>query len=230
MMARSITQLLLLPMLAACAVMQPARMEQPPGLEARAVAATIEGLGGGTRGSFKVAGNQGSFTRSATRLDLLDELVTFDRGSVAFTLQGADFPSAVSAKCEVRQTTGTLRFVQFKPRKFGVDCRYQGLAAHFLLVEADPASGVQTLQAERRGEWTGTAGTLTVRSVHTVAGGALPLPDPIGYRIDAGGVPVATVELNGLTPRLLLPADEAQRRDALLIALTLALLWDPASR
>jgi hypothetical protein len=69
-----------------------------------------------------------------------------------------------------------------------------------------------------------------VRSVHTVAGGALPLSAPIGYRIDAGGAPVATVELNGLTPQLLLPADEAQRRDALLIALTLALLWDPASR
>jgi len=229
-MTRPITHALLLPLLAACAVVQPARMEQPPGLEARAVATTIEGLGGGTRGSFRVAGNQGSFTRSASRLDLLDELVTFDRGSVDFTLQGADFPSAVSAKCEARQTTGTLRFVQFRPRKFGVDCRYQGLVAHFLLVEADPESGVHTLQAERRGEWTGAAGTLSVRSVHTVAGGALPLSAPIGYRIDAGGAPVATVELNGLTPQLLLPADEAQRRDALLIALTLALLWDPASR
>ena len=230
MMTRPITHALLLPLLAACAVVQPARMEQPPGLEARAVATTIEGLGGGTRGSFRVAGNQGSFTRSASRLDLLDELVTFDRGSVDFTLQGPDFPAPVSAKCEARQTTGTLRFVQFRPRKFGVDCRYQGLVAHFLLVEADPESGVHTLQAERRGEWTGAAGTLSVRSVHTVAGGALPLSAPIGYRIDAGGAPVATVELNGLTPQLLLPADEAQRRDALLIALTLALLWDPASR
>lgn len=230
MLARPIAQALLMPLLAACAVVQPARMEQPPGLEARAVAATIDGLGSGTRGSFTVAGNQGSFTRSASHLDLLDELVTFDRGSVAFTLLGADFRSPVSAKCDVRQTTGTLRFVQFRPRKFGVDCRYEGLAAHFLLVEADPEAGVHTLQAERRGEWTGSAGTLAVRSVHTVAGGALPLPTPIGYRIEAGGVPVATVELSGLTPQLLLPAEEAQRRDALLIALTLALLWDPASR
>lgn len=160
---------------------------------------------------------------------MLDELVAFDGGGATFTIQGSDFAVPVSARCDFRQTTATIRFVQFTPRRFGFVCSCEGLSARFVLLETDPDSGVRMLRAERVGEWIGESGNLTVRSVHSVAGSTLPLAAPVGYRIDADGAPVATVELNGMRPQLRLPANGAQRRDALPSALTRALFWDPAA-
>jgi hypothetical protein len=51
--------------------------------------------------------------------------------------------------------------------------------------------------------------------------------------VDSAGKSIASVELNGLTPMLRLPSSPAtpgERRDLLLIALSLAVLWDPAAR
>jgi hypothetical protein len=73
----------------------------------------------------------------------------------------------------------------------------------------------------------------TVRSVHDAVGGIVPLAAPLGYVVDTAGTPIASVELNGLTPALRLPSSSAspmERRDLLLVALSLAVLWDPAAR
>jgi hypothetical protein len=66
--------------------------------------------------------------------------------------------------------------------------------------------------------------------LHEVQGSALPLAAPIGYAFEEAGRPVAAVEINGVTPVLLLPgaADAGLRQRVLQASLALALLWDPA--
>jgi hypothetical protein len=217
--------------LAGCGAIQPARMVQPAGIESRTVAVSIDGMGGGTRGSFTLAGNAGSFTRSASRLELFDELVAYDKGASSFTVRGADFPEPVTARCGFRQTTSTIGVVQFTPSRFSYECSYDGLPGARFVLQAPRSGGVETLQAPRRGEFTAPGRALAVRSVHEAVGGAVPLAAPLGYIVDSAGATVATVELNGMKPALRLPAANADagiRRDVMLVALSLALLWDPA--
>ena len=220
--------------LTGCGSIAPARMVQPDGLEARTVVVTVDGMGGGTRGSFQVAGNTGRYSRAASRLELFDELVAFDKGGADFTVRGADFPEPITARCGFRQTTSTISIVTFTPKKFSYECSYEGLpGVRFVLQEAAPAYGVNTLKAERRGEFMSSGRAYAVRSVHDAAGGIVPLAAPLGYAIDSAGKSIASVELNGLTPVLRLPASSStpgERRDVLLIALSLAVLWDPAAR
>ncbi len=72
--------------------------------------------------------------------------------------------------------------------------------------------------------------TVTMRSVHELVGTPLTVQVPIGYVIEHGGQAIAAVELNGTEPQLRLPGGGGdQRRAALLAALALALLWDPAA-
>ena len=87
----------------------------------RTVEVTIDDMGGGTRGSFQVAGNTGRYSRAASRLDLFDELLAFDKGGAEFTVRGPDFPEPVTARCGFRQTTSTISIVTFTPKKFSYD-------------------------------------------------------------------------------------------------------------
>ena len=207
-------------------------MVLPDGLQARTTEARIEGLGAGTRGYLRVAGNDGAFTRAASQLTLFD-VASFDRGGSTFTVSGPDFPATVSARCRFRQNTVTLGIVGFEPKKLAYECDFDGLpGARLSLQEAEPGSGVRTLKAERRGQLAVDGQLLALRSVHDIVGAALPAAAPIGYWVDSDGAPVAAVELNGTVPRLHLPdATQPQlRRGVLLAAIALALLWDPAAR
>jgi hypothetical protein len=70
-----------------------------------------------------------------------------------------------------------------------------------------------------------------MRSVHAVEGSLLPLGTPIGYVFERDGRAVGAVELNGLTPRLWLPAgDDDTRHASVAAAMALAVFWDPAQR
>jgi hypothetical protein len=221
--------------LSGCAALPPAHMALPPDLPARTEATAITGMGGGTRGSFTVAGADGSFNRSATRLALFDDLAVFDRGGAGFTLAGPGAAPAIAAVCSQRQTTVNLGIVGFAAKPLAYECDFkrdgQALAARLSLQEARDGSGQLTAQAQRRGllQWQGA--TLTLRSVHQVQGSPLPLQTPIGYLFEAEGRgAVGAIELNGLTPALWLPpASEPQLRQAVLIAaVALAVFWDPA--
>jgi hypothetical protein len=216
---------------AACSAIQPAQMALPPELPARTESIAIEGMGGSTRGSFRVAGTSGSFTRSAQRLALFDELAVFDWGGTSFTLAG---PPAVAAVCKMRQTTVNIGIVGFSPKPMAYECDFridgQPVAARFSLQESRDGTGTLTAQAQRRGllQWPGS--TLALRSVHQVQGSPLPLQTPIGYVFEAQGRAVGAIELNGLTPALWLPpAGDPQLRQAVLVAaVALAVFWDPA--
>lgn len=220
---------------AGCAAIRPAQMALPAGLEARTVAASIDGLGGGRSGSFTIARNEGSFTRSADRLALFDELAVFNWGGAGYTVRGADFAAPVSARCKLRQATATLGVVEFRPKKLAYECDFEGAApfntARLSLQES--ATAVGTLgRAERRGRITVGGTVLALRSVHDLVGSPLQLAFPIGYVVEQDGQPLAAVELNGTVPQLRLPTSApAETRQAVLVAaLALAVLWDPAAQ
>jgi len=216
---------------AGCGTFEAARMALPDGLQARTTEARIEGLGAGTRGNLQVAGNSGAFTRAASQLSLFD-VASFDRGGSTFTVSGPDFPATVNARCRFRQNTVTLGIVGFEPKKLAYECDFDGLPGARLSVQEAGSSGARTLKAERRGQLAVGGQLFTLRSVHDIVGAALPVAAPIGYVIDSDGAPIAAVELNGTVPRLRLPdATQPQlRRGALIAAIALALLWDPAAR
>lgn len=219
--------------LVACGVVRTAQMEQPAGIADVTRAAAIEGLGGGRQGTFRVDGNQGTYSRSADRLELFGDTAVFDRGGATFRIEGPDFPAPVAATCTFRRTTAQLSIVGFTPRAFEYACRFDGIAADLVLQEG--AATVQTLQAPRRGYIRAADTTLTLHSEHRLVGAVVPVAAPAGYVMERGGVTrqaVATIELNGMTPQLRLPPRSAadERRAALLAALAVALLWDPAAR
>lgn len=205
-----------------------ARMVIPTGLSERAERVEVTGLGAGTRGRTTVLGQSLEFTRSASRLALFDERLVTDRGRVYFTLQAAGQP-ALPVNCGMKQRSVTLGVVGFEAKPFAFECTLGGPTPATLSVQ-EGRSGVRTLKAERRGELRFDGRSVALRSVHEVQGGALPLAAPIGYAFEEAGRPVAAVEINGLTPVLLLPATggAALRQRVLQAALALALLWDPA--
>jgi hypothetical protein len=213
-------------LLTGCAAIRPAQMKLPDGLAESTEAAGITGLGGGTRGSYQLAGHAGSFSRSASRLALFDDLAVFNRGGAGYSIAGPDFVQPVQARCTLRQTTMQIRVLAFTPKKLAYECDFDGAAARLSLQEA---AGSALGRAERRGELVLDGITVTMRSVHELVGTPLGVQAPIGYVIELAGQPIAAVELNGTEPRLRLPRGERdQRRAALLAALALALLWDPA--
>ncbi len=213
-----------------CASIGPAQVSLPAGLEARTQLTTIEGLGGGTRGSFRVADAAGQFTRAATRLALFD-VVTTDRGAATFSLSGTGFDAPVNARCGFKQRTVAIAAVQFTPKPFAYECEFDGAATGRLVLQ-EARDGAATPAAERRGEVNVSGASLALRSVHRVVGSPLPLPHPIGYVMERDGAAIGAVELNGPTPRLWLPeGGTREARDAVLFAaLALALLWDPAAQ
>ncbi len=201
-----------------------AKMMVPGDLAARSDRVEVSGLGAGTQGRSNVLGQTLSFTRSASRLSLFDDLQLSDRGRVEFSLSPPGQP-AQSARCGMRQRSITLGVVNFDAKPFAFECELGGA----MLSVQEPRGGVRTLKVERKGELRFDGRSVALRSVHEVQGGALPLAAPIGYVFEEGGRAVGAVEINGSRPVLLLPAGDAVLRQRLLQAsLALALLWDPA--
>lgn len=205
-----------------------ARMAVPAGLSERAERVEVSGLGTGTRGRTTVLGQSLEFTRGASRLALFDERIVTDRGRVDFSLQAAG-QAAQTANCGMKQRSVTLGVIGFDAKPFAFECTLGGVTPATLSVH-ESRSGVRGLKAERRGELRFDGRSVALRSVHEVQGSALPLAAPIGYAFEEAGRTVAAVEINGVTPVLLLPGtgDAQLRQRVLQASLALALLWDPA--
>ena len=219
--------------LVACAAIRPAQMALPDSLRATAPT-SIEGMGAGQTGTFRLADAAGRYARAATRLEHFGDLADFDRGRASFTVEGLA-AKPLSARCMVRQTTMTIGVVGFEPTKLAYECDFDSLgqpaAARFTLQEGRDAGVPKTLQAQRRGRIELGSTVLALRSVHAVEGSPLPLDTPIGYVFEQDGRAVGAVELNGPTPRVWLPpAGDDTRRAAVIAALALAVFWDPAQR
>jgi hypothetical protein len=215
--------------LIACGAIQPARMALPPALEIGAEKVVITGLGGAPRGQFRVGGDSGSFIRSASRLAVFDALYEGESAVASFTFDGG--ASRIQGACAMKRRTanvGVLTY-EFKPMVFGCDFNGAAPPARLELRESRSTSRVQSMRRERSGEVAVGNARLQLRSVHDIAGSALPVAAPIGYLFERDGRSVAAVEINGTEPVILLASGSGldERQAIVLASLALALLWDP---
>jgi hypothetical protein len=210
----------------ACAALEPARIELPAGLEGRA-ADPVQGIGGGTKGRFEVAGLAGRFERSASRLVLFERWQQ-DRAAVRLAFDSAAAEDAAEAACRLRGHTVTAGIVQAPVVPAAFECEFKR-------ADGQPAARLEIRAAatatrdERHGRLDTGGATLEVRSLHRLEGTRLTLPHPAGYVFLHAGRPVAALELVGGQPRLWRPAEPAWNGPVLRASVALALLWDPAA-
>ena len=210
--------------LGGCGAIRPAQMALPPELQTGADKVTITGLGGAPRGEFRVAGERGIFTRSASRLALFDALYEGESAVASFSFAP---PAEVASRCSMRRRTANVGVLthEFKPMAYTCTFSGAGQPAQLTLAEAR----VQSMKRERSGEMVFSDVRLRVRSSHALAGSKLQTAAPVGYVFDRDGRTVAAVEINGTEPVLVLRAGSTgiERQAVTLASLALALLWDP---
>jgi hypothetical protein len=107
----------------ACAALEPARIELPAGLEGR-TADPVQGIGGGTKGRFEVAGLAGRFERSASRLVLFERWQQ-DRAAVRLAFDSAAADDAAEAACRLRGHTVTAGIVQAPVVPAAFECEFK---------------------------------------------------------------------------------------------------------
>ncbi|KCZ94162.1 hypothetical protein [Hyphomonas johnsonii] len=219
--------------LTACESIQPARMVAPPALAGQTVETPIEGIGGGTRGTFRFGDHSGTFSRSESRLAFFNILENRS-GYTNFTLRGPNISDQIEVKCTMRERNITISVVSFTPKKMAYGCDFTAngypFPARFELQEVREGLGGALSKKERRGEIALDRVILTIRSVHSVEGSPIQVASPIGYVFELDGRPVGAVEVNG-TPRAMLPVsgDPALKRAVIAASLALGLFWDPAN-
>lgn len=219
-------------LLAACAAIQPARMAQPVPL-AEAPALPFEGMGFGQRGRFSAGPYAASFTRSDTRLALIDALIERRSGKTSFALEGPGIDGAIAAECEVGERTINVSVISFTLKPMAYLCRFshqgRALAARFELQEERRGLAGMLMRQGRRGELAFDHVILEIASVHRLQGSGNETGTPIGYLFESEGEAVGSVELNGTPAVRFAPGiDGATRRAVMLAATALGVLWDPA--
>lgn len=227
-MTRLAASLLVAILLAACGAIQPARMALPPDIDQGAERLAITGLGWAPRGEFRVGNEEGSFSRSASRLALFDSLYEGERAVASFTLQQN---GNVTARCGMRRRTVNVGVLTHETRPMIYACSFdgQGEPARLSLQEARRTTRLVSMLKERSGEMLLGDVRVRISSAHALAGSPLQTAAPIGYMFERNGQTVAALEINGAKPVIFLPpaASSAERKAIVLAALALALLWDP---
>ena len=215
-------------LLGGCGSIRPATMALPPALEAGSERLTITGLGGAAAGEFRVGGERGRFSRSASRLALFDTLYEGDSAVASFAFAP---PGEVAARCAMRRGAAGIGVLTYEFKPMTYTCGFSGAAqpAQMTLAEARSTSRVQSMKRSRTGEMSLGEVRLQVRSSHALAGSPIETAAPIGYLFERDGQTVAAVELNGTEPVIVLRAGSAadERQAVTLAGLALALLWDP---
>lgn len=217
--------------LAGCAI-TPARMVLPLPL-AEEPPLVFEGMGFGQRGRFQAGPYAASFTRSDTRLALLDALVERRSGKSSFALQGPGIDGAIDAECRVAERTINIAIISFNPKPMAYVCRFshkgRALPARFELQEQRSGLGGMLMRQARRGELAIDRVVMQMASVHRLEGSGIETATPAGYVFEIGGVPAGAVGLNGRPAVRFAPgSDTATRRAVMIAATALGVLWDPA--
>lgn len=198
-------------------------------------------------GSFRVGDSQGNVRRVASsdaigwgpdgigsNFDLVQDGYAARFGRMAFEMSRADLGGRAEARCiysreEVRLAIGRVTLAR-PSAPLRVTCQYRidGRDAGSLDLTADPDARESYADA-RKGEITIFGTSLTLQTRHGIAEADVGVADASGYvMLGSNGQPVGALELTGgTTRRAILPNNEAQRKAALLAAVTLALFWDP---
>ncbi len=198
-------------------------------------------------GSFRVGDSQGSVRRIAlsdaigwgpdgigSNFDLVQDGYAARYGRMAFEISRADLGGRAEARCtysreEERAAVGRVTLARpLEPLR--VTCRYRidGREAGTLHLSAHP-DGRASYADGRKGEITIFGTSLALQTRHGIAEADVTNADATGYvMLGNYGQTVGAMELTGGTSRrAILPNDKAQRKAAVLAAVTLALFWDP---
>jgi len=211
-----------------------ATIRLPDVLASNATRYEFAGFGGFNKGNYDGAGVRGEFTRGESRLGVFDPLYVSNRGKSSFTLLDDSDAGVLSAQCELRRSTATLRVVTLDVKKMAYECSFDGAEAGARMVLGEPKrSGFKEklLAKDRRsGEANVFGQQFAIESIHEYAGSKLDSQSPLGYVITAEGQPVAAVDLLDWNPIVHLPdtVADAQRQAVIAVALTLAVLRDPS--
>src|SRR5688572_8358846 len=175
-MRRRLLPLLFVLALAGCAT---AQMRLPETL-ATASRVEFEGIGGWRSGEYTAGGYAGRYERSSDRLSYFDT-VNESRGHSEFTLAGADVAEAIEGRCRMRESSLDLGLVEVTTRPMAYRCEFRAggrpLDAWLELQEFN-GSGAAMTRYERRGRLVLDGETIDIRSVHHLAGTAMPVLTP----------------------------------------------------
>lgn len=212
----------------ACSIRE-AQIRTPASLAA-AERLEISGMGGGTRGSFRLAGLEGRFTRGAERLAVFDPLLVRNSGGGSFQLQQS--AGTLEGSCGYRERELNVGPISARLQKFAYRCLFardgRPIDAELTIAESGDSPGSMLMKRERRGTLLFDGRTYQLRSVHRDAGGGLEMATPLGYTIEHDGKAVAAVDLNG-TNKTLFIAPGVDREAMFAAGLALSVLWDPAT-
>jgi hypothetical protein len=188
------------------------------------------GIGGWASGHFTAGVWSGDYARSAERLSYLRPIVE-NRGASRFSLNGPE-GDTVTGQCRMRERSVDFGLIEVTTRPMAYRCEIAAgaSAAGWLELQEFNGPGAAMNRYERRGTAQVAGETVTIRSVHHLAGTSLPTSAPIGYLFEQDGKAVGAVELNGRPVLNVAPGASPQLRHALAIsALALGVLWDPAN-
>ena len=214
--------------LAACA---PAQMRLPTTLAEAPERTEFAGIGGRPSGEFVAGPYRGKFKRSLDQFTFFETDV--DRvGRASFTVAGPAIGSTIEGRCGMIESAVDLGVVEVtsRPMAYGCHLTAEGrpVAAGFELREV-VGGGSAITRYERRGEISIGGTSLQIRSVHNLAGTAMPSLTPVGYLFEQDGRQIAALELTGRPALIGLSGlDGATARTVVVGAVALAIFWDPA--
>lgn len=212
-------------------------MALPADLATTATRFEATGFGGRNKGKYALGGFTGNFTRGESRLGIFDPLYVSNKGKSSFTVSNAAGEEILSSSCRMARKTVTIDVVTFDPKKMTYDCDFRAggeMAGARLVLGQPKAEGFKEKLAakdRRRGEAVIFDQHLLIESVHDYAGSRIGSQAPLGYLIESGGQVVAAVDLLDWNPIVFLPGNVAEdtRQAAMVVALALAVLRDPAN-
>lgn len=198
-------------------------------------------------GGFRVGDSNGYVRRVASSdaigwvpdgigsdFDLVRDGYAARSGRMAFEISRTDLGGLAEARCTYsreEERTSSDRVTLSRPLEpLRVICRYRidGREAGTLSLVADPDTH-DSYADGRKGDITILGTSLALQSRHGLAETDMTVSDPSGYvMLDGDGQTVGALELTGGgSRRAILPNNAAQRKAAVLAAITLALFWDP---
>lgn len=214
-----------------------AAIRLPDEFAANALRLEFTGFGGYNRGNYLGGAFKGEFTRIESRLGVFDPLLVANRGKSSFTVEDLPGLGGLSADCRATQRVATMRVVTIDLKKLAYQCEFTGiaLADEWRLVVGEPKrEGFREkllARERRRGEAFVLGQEILIDSVHNYAGSSLTSQAPLGYLLESNGVVIAVVDLLDWNPIVHLREGLADsvRHAAIVVALSLAVLRDPAN-
>jgi hypothetical protein len=197
----------------------------------------FSGFGGFNEGRYAGADYRGEFRRTESRLDVFDPLYVANRGRSSFTLEDAAGSVRHSGECRFSRDRAAIGIAttDLDRMEYLCDLREGGgpVASQLVLGEPRRKGFREKLMARERrvGEAIVLGHRVLIESVHEYAGSRLSSQTPLGYVLVSGGLVVAAVDLLDWSPIVHLRDGiaETERDAAVVVALALAVLRDPAN-